>query len=177
MSEALVEQIFNKIPTLTDEQISALNSVSVPVDEMVSAIAIPGLVDELNVIMGQFGTELNPGVWAIARIAIIGILAEGKIDQAVSDTLIRAWTDVIEPFHRPTLVEVEQIEKLEVENGLSEDPQEAKDVLPEVVAEAHLEAPEAPISPTEGSEVTSQILNENVVPPASTTGDPSVGAI
>lgn len=119
--EATIEQLISQVASLTEEQVSALNSTSVPVDEMLKAIAIPGLEDETRLQMSQLGEDTDPGVWAIARVAILGILSQGNpsVDSAL---LIRVWTDVIYPFHADTLVETEQSEVFDVIHGLVQDP-------------------------------------------------------
>ena len=107
MSEELIAQIVDRLPSLTEAQILALNSVdtSVYVDSMVKAIAADGVEAQTELTMFQFGDDTDPGVWAIARIAILGILSQGKIDTADSALLIRAWTDVIEPFEGQSVEE------------------------------------------------------------------------
>lgn len=107
MSEELIAQIVDRLPSLTEAQILALNSVdtSVYVDSMVKAIAADGVEAQTELTMLQFGDDTDPGVWAIARIAILGILSQGKIDTADSALLIRAWTDVIEPFEGQSVEE------------------------------------------------------------------------
>ena len=106
MSEELIAQIVDRLPSLTEAQILALNSVdtSVYVDSMLKAIEA-GVEEATALVMLQFGDDTDPGVWAIARIAILGILAQGKIDSADSALLIRAWTDVIEPFEGQSVEE------------------------------------------------------------------------
>jgi len=162
MSEALIAQIVDRLPSLTEAQILVLNSVdtSVYVDSMVKAIAADGVEAQTELTMLQFGDDTDPGVWAIARIAILGILAQGKIVPADSALLVRAWTDVIEPFHSETLAEVAETEVFEVENGLVQDP------LP--VVEAPVEAPVVPV------EVA--VESAPVVEPSIPT-DPAAGAI
>ena len=119
--EATIAQLVGQIGSLTEDQVSALNSVSVPVDELVKAIEISGIEDETKLQMSQLGEDTDPGVWAIARVAIIGILSQGNpnVDSAL---LIRVWTDVIQPFHTDTLVEIEASEVFDVQHGLIQDP-------------------------------------------------------
>jgi len=127
---------------------------------MLKAIEADGVEAQTEFAMAQFGDNTDSGVWAIARIAILGILAQGKIDSADSALLVRAWTDVIEPFHSETLAEVAETEVFEVENGLVQDP------LP--VVEAPVDAPVAPVEVA----VESAPVIEPPVP-----ADPAVGAI
>ena len=160
MSEALIAQIVDRLPSLTEDQIYNLNNVSPPVDSMLKALAVDGVEAQTTLVMTQFGDDTDPGVWATARVAILGILSQDKIDSADSTLLIRAWTDVIEPFHDSTLVEIEQEEVFDVTHGL------VQEALP--VVEAPVDAPVAPVEVA----VESAPVVEPPVP-----ADPAVGAI
>ena len=119
--EATIQQIIDKVPLLTEEQVIALNSTAVPVDVLLSAYQVKGVIEETALQIGQLGGEVDPGVWSIARVAIAGVLANGK-ESVDSSSLIALWTDVVGDFHTDTLVETEESEVFDVENGLVQDP-------------------------------------------------------
>lgn len=181
--EATIEQLIAQVHSLSEDQVSALNSVTVPVDEVVKALEIPGIEDETRLQMSQLGEDTDPGVWAIARVAILGILSQGNpaVDSAL---LIRVWTDVITPFHTDTLVEIEQSEVFDVTHGLVQDPLPIVEPVVEVpvAVEPVAETPvvvepvvEAPVVPSEPVVEVPAVV-EPVVEAAPVI-DPAAGAI
>jgi len=182
MSDALIAQIVDRIPTLSEDQIQALNSVETSqfVDEMIKAIETPGIEEKTALVMQQLGTETDPGVWAIARIAVLGILVN-------SDVLKRAWEDVVEPFHAETFAEIAQEEVVEVKEGLTEEtlpptvevPVTPPDEVIPPVVEPSEPVTETPVTPQVQTSVpvAEQIIDPNAQEATPPSADPSAGAI
>ena len=86
--EQLIEQIVNRIPTLTDIQVAAMNAAILPTDAIIEANDVSGV--ETLTVMAQLGSNVDPGVYSVARTAILGIIARGKVPDEVSAILVRA---------------------------------------------------------------------------------------
>ena len=182
MSEALIAQIVDRIPTLSENQIAALNSVDTTqfIDEMLKVLENPGIDEKTVLVMQQLGDSTDPGVWAIARIAVLGILSD-------SDTLKRAWEDVIEPFHTETFAEIAQEEVVEVKDGLTEETLpptvEVPVTPPAEVAPPSVETPtpvaETPVTPPiePSAPATEQTIDPSAPEAPAPSSDPSAGAI
>ena len=95
--EQLIEQIVNRIPTLTEAEVSAMNAAILPSDAIIEANDVSG--EETLAAMAQLGSNVDPGVYSVARTAILGIIARGKVPDEVSTILVRAWTDIVEPLN------------------------------------------------------------------------------
>jgi len=120
--EQLIEQIVTRIPTLTAEQVVAMNAAILPTDAIIEANDAVGV--ETLTVMAQLGTHVDPGVYSVARTAILGLMAKGKVPDGVSAILVRAWTDIVGPLD---------------ESGV-----ESPDESPEAPAESTEEVTEAP---------------------------------
>ena len=95
--EQLIEQIVNRIPTLTEAEVTAMNASALPSDAIIEANDVSG--EETLAAMAQLGSNVDPGVYSVARTAILGIIAKGKVPDEVSAILVRAWTDIVEPLN------------------------------------------------------------------------------
>lgn len=87
-----IEQVMARIATLTDAEITTLNDTPLPLENIYAADATVG--QEASNLMSQAPEDTDAGVYAIARVAILGILAN-------DDTLKRTWTDVVGPLRWP----------------------------------------------------------------------------
>lgn len=88
-----IEQVMARIATLTDEEIATLNDTPLPMPEIIEADNKVG--SEVSLVMSQVPDDADPGVYAIARVAVLGILAGDEV-------LKRVWTDVVGPFEADT---------------------------------------------------------------------------
>lgn len=100
MQDALIEQIVSRVSSLTDAQVSAMNSATLPQEAIIEANDVAG--EETRAIMTQFADSVDAGVYSVARTAILGIMAKGKVPDEVSAILVRAWTDIVEPLDEGT---------------------------------------------------------------------------
>jgi len=98
--QALIDQITNRITSLTEAQVAAMNAAILPSDAIIEANDAVGA--ETLAVMAQPGSHVDPGVYSVARTAILGIMAKGKVPDEVSAALVRAWTDIVEPLNTGT---------------------------------------------------------------------------
>lgn len=100
MKDNLIAQVIGRIPNLTDAQVSAMNSVQISGEAHIEADAVVG--PDVTAVMSQVHESVDAGVYAVARLAVSGILSEGLIAPESSATLLRYWTDIVEPLDERT---------------------------------------------------------------------------
>lgn len=101
--QELIDQIVSRIPDLTQEQVDKMNSAFLPIPEIVDADQVAGEATALA--MAQLADDVDAGVYAVARTGILGICAKGLVPDETSATLLRVWTDIVEPLDVPATIE------------------------------------------------------------------------
>lgn len=163
MKDDLIAQVIGRIPNLTDAQISAMNSVQLSGEAHIEADAVVG--PEASAVMAQVHESVDAGVYAVARLAVLGILSEGQIAPESSATLTRYWTDIVEPLDEsePSFISGSFLE------GEPNDGSE-KYVAPEPVVEAPHTPTETELEDLGSPETVGETLAEEVTE----TGTPEI---
>lgn len=118
------DQVMSRIATLSDAEITTLNATALPIPEIVEADNKVGA--ETSLVMAQVPENVDAGVYAVARVAVLGILSENA-------DLVRVWTDVVGPF------------EVEIDNALVEGPEE---IVPGTATKEELAAVAEPVIDT-----------------------------